>query len=344
MSLLWIEGFETFGTTNGNDMVALRGKYVTDGTLGNLLVDDGRTAGGKCCKITNGSRFFTTPDFTASQTVVIGFGFKCFGTYAGTLSIVTLFDGATEHASLQVNASGEFIVRGRGTTVLATTSGAVISAGTWGYVELKMTIGNAGVGSYELRVNGVTVASDADEDTQNGGNASVNKVRFNAGGSGTSYAFDDIYILNTSGSDNNTFLGSRKVVAVYPSAEGDQIAFSPSTGSDNSALVDENPPNDDTDYVESGTSGHQDLYQVGDVTFSVINGVQINARCKETDANPFSIKLVAKSDVTVDEGSAMNVGSTSYVTKARVLEHDPDTTALWTDSGVDAAQIGFEVG
>lgn len=345
MSLLWIEGFETFGTTNGNDMTGLRQKYTTDGVFGNLLVQDGRV-GGKSCQWTNAARTLTTPNFGNKQTLVVGFGFKA-ATYSGNVEVLRFLESTATsgvHVTLQVTSTGEWELRrgtGSGSTI-ATTSGAAISTGTWGYVELKMKIGNAGVGSYELRVNGINVLSDADEDTQNSGAAYTQQVMFRGGGSSTAFQLDDIYILDTSGSLNNDFLGSQKVVALYPNGAGDSTQFTPSTGN-NYAAVDENPANDDTDYVESGTSGHLDLYSFDNPSLVNVKGVQINARLRESDGTPFSAYLVAKSGSTQSDGSSIAIGSATYLTKTRVLETNPDTSAAWTDSELDSAQFGVKV-
>lgn len=341
MSLLWIEGFETFGTSNGSAPTGYLEKYVTDAasTTG-ITIEDGRI-GGKCLKVVNNGRTFTRAFGSNKVSLVVGFGLKV-ASYSITQTILTLFDGANNQINVRiVSPSGEFEIRRSGTT-LATTSGAALATGVWAYIELKVTIDNS-AGAYELRVNGVNVASASGVDTYNTGNVGVDRATFAASSSSSNAVyFDDIYICDTSGSVNNNFLGSKKVVAIYPNAAGDSTQFTPSTGN-NYAAVDENPPNDDTDYVESGTSSHLDLYNFDNTSLLSIAGVQINARVKETDGTPYSIYLVAKSGSTQSDGSSQAIGSASYVTRSRVLETNPDTSAAWTDSEMDSAQFGVKV-
>lgn len=341
MSLLWIEGFETFGTVNGDAPVGYLEKYVVDSaTTTGVTIQDGRV-GGKSLRLGSNARTFTVPAFGNKTTIVVGFGLKV-ASFAITQTILTLFDGSTNHINIRLVAtSGEFEIRRSGTT-LATTSGAALTPNVWGYVELKVTIDDS-TGSYELRVNGVNEASASGVDTRNAGNASVDRVQFAGSASASSNVyFDDIYILDTSGSLNNDFLGSQKVVAIYPSAAGDSTQFAPSAGN-NYQAVDDNPPDDDSTYVESGTSSQLDLYNFDDTSLVGVKGVQINARCKETDGTPFSVHLVAKSGATQSDGSAIAVGSTNYLTRTRIVETDPDTSAAWTDGGIDSAQFGVKV-
>jgi hypothetical protein len=282
----------------------------------------------------------------SNPTMIVGFAYQPGDAINDDGRVVGFYQDNTEHFTLRAQSSGE-VSAYRGTTHIATSSGAGLATNAWCYIEVRAKIGNAGTGAYEIRVNGVTVLSDADEDTQNGGSAFANNVRFwgnNTSTAANRCAFDDIWIVDESGSALNTFLGSQKVVAIFPNAEGDASDFTPSSESDNSAMVDENGHDADSTYVESGTSGHQDLYAMQDLSgLSTILGVQQNLLCRETDGTPFSIKPVCKSDTTVGDGSPLAIGGTTYRKLHRIYENDPDTAAAWTDIGLDAAQFGFEV-
>jgi len=241
------------------------------------------------------------------------------------------------------NTSGNVEFR-RGTTLLETSADVVFATSQFCYLELKVTIGNAG--SYDIHVNGTSVLSNGSIDCQASANAYAQTVKLwgtAAGANTRGLTYDDWYIADDQAGDVTDFLGSHRALTFYPNGEGDLIEWTPSTGTDNSALVDEVPHNTDTDYVESSTTGQQDLYTFQNGVLVQIAGLQVNAVCRETDATPFSIKLVAKSGATTDEGSAVAIGNTSYVTRSRVLEQDPDTSAPWDDAGYDAAQFGIEI-
>ncbi len=209
-------------------------------------------------------------------------------------------------------------------------------------MEFKVVCANSG-GSYELRINGVTVAQNASTDTRAGSHDYHDIVEI-LGVAGDGQQIDDLFILDGSGSTNNNFLGSRKVTTLFPTAEGDSSDYTPSTGSDNSAVVDDNPHNSATDYVESSTSGHTDLYQYSNVSnMGTINGVSVNTVCAQSDGTPFSLKTHVKSGSTDSEDAGQAIGTTSDVTRKRILETNPDTAAAWTQSEVNAAQFGIEV-
>jgi hypothetical protein len=243
-----------------------------------------------------------------------------------------------------MNQSGEFLYY-RGTeigTLLGTTSGASIPPGFWFYVELVVKIADTG-GTIDLYINGTNVLSLSSQDTRNGGNASADRVKW-VSSSSEPCQYDDIYILDDTGSVNNARLGSQKVIGSLPAGAGSSTQFTPSAGS-NYQCVDDNPHNGDTDYVESGTSGHKDLYDYASIgTLAGIKGVQINTVARETDGAPFSLYQTVKSGGTNSDGSSVAISGQTFKTiTPRLLETDPDTSSAWTDSGVDAAEFGIKV-
>jgi hypothetical protein len=116
-----------------------------------------------------------------------------------------------------------------------------------------------------------------------------------------------------------------RVTTLRPDANGDSADFTPSTG-DNYTCVDEVIMNT-TDYVEDDTGAQKDLYNYGGISASptLIAGVQVSTDCCETDANSFSLITPCKSGSRETDNVAQAVASSSYVTKHRILETDPDT-------------------
>ena len=276
-------------------------------------------------------------------TKIIGCAVKFKSAFVNS-QFLQLYDGATLGMNVSITVTGELAVA-RGGTVLGTTSGVGISAGTWFYLEFK-TVCNNTTGSYELRVDGETVLSDSGVDTQAGTHAYYQAfaLKGTSGFDTSAVIFDDLYCLDSSGDDNNDFLGVCRVAAIRPSAAGDSTEFTPDSG-DNYSRVDEEEVDDDTSYVEDSTSDHADLYEYGSVdSASFVYGVQVCTDCKETDVTPFDIKIECKSGDTTSDDSGQTIGSTDYVTECRVIESDPDTSEQWLSSGVNSAQFGFKVG
>lgn len=343
MSLLWIEGFEGLGSTDSAHPAptgVLTRKYGTVNWPDYMWLLAGRF-GGHCIDFSGVWAELYTPDLTTNATMVVGLAY--YFTAAHTAKIVALHDGSTLGMNLKLAENGELAVY-RGTTFLNQTQGLGLHSGTWYYIEFKVLC-NSSTGTFEVRVGGVNKLSATGVNTKAGSHDYHTKVGLFGPGSGACW-FDDWYVLDGAGSANNDFLGNRKVVALFPNSDvGGYQDFTCSSGSDHYALVDDNPVNDDTDYVESSTSGHKDLWDYPSLsgTGSTISGLQVNSMVKESDANPFTFNTLIKSGTTEDAGTGEAIGSTSYKVLRRISETDPNTSSAWTTSGVNAAQFGIKV-
>ena len=56
---------------------------------------------------------------------------------------------------------------------------------------------------------------------------------------------------------NNNFLGNNKIVAMLPASAGDSSDWTPTGSANHYATVNENPPDDDTTYVQDSTNWPQ---------------------------------------------------------------------------------------
>jgi len=344
MALLWMEGFEDIGTSLGSNPAPtgiLSRKYPTVVYPDYTLLRAGRVAG-YSLECTAGWPDIRTPQLTANATMIVGLGYWWEVDFSGM--IFGLYEGATLGMNVRKEYGGELGVY-RGSTQLAITSGLGLVTNTWYWIEFK-TLCNNSTGTYELRVGGATKLSESGQNTKAGSNNYHNILRILGAGSGRC-RYDDIYVLDGSGSANNDFLGSRKIIALCPNGDvAGYTDFTCSSGSAHYALVDENPVNDDTDYVEDGTSGHKDLWDYPSLTGtgSNVSGIQINSMVRETDAASMTLNTLIKSGTAEDAGTGEVIASASYKTMRRISETDPNTGAAWTVSGVNAAQFGIKVG
>lgn len=343
--LRWIEGFEGFGSSNGSAAVGVVGKYHPFDSDSDFTVRAGRT-GGHALEITGTGTLkgFQTPALATMTTVTIGFAFKQ-AAFNILHNVLQIMDGNIVHGTLRILTSGEWRYHHSSEvgTTLGTTSGFAATAGNWVYVELVVKIHDT-LGTVDLVINGASALSLSGIDTRNAGNASCDRVRFYGSSNGSDDpTYDDIYVLDDSGSVNNNRLGAQKVIGIFPDGDGSSTQFTPSSGS-NYAAVDEAANDGDTSYVESGNSGDLDLYTYGTVnSLPNIKGLQINTVARETDANAHSLKQVVKSGGTTSEGSGISIGSPTFRTVSRILETDPETSAQWDAAGVDAAEFGVKV-
>jgi hypothetical protein len=343
MALLWIDGFEGYGNTIGqsvspSDCFARR--YTACTATHFAEVADGRL-GGFCIYPTNGYWNICTPVLpTTDPTLIVGLAVKL--TANASKTVFSLYTNGVQGVNLRTTSAGELAVY-RQSTLLGTTTGLMLAIGVWYQIEMKVYCHDT-AGTVEVRVNGDPVLVLTDVDTKAGTTSYHNQVQLDGPDVGYVLYYDDFYVLDGAGTENNTFLGDMMVAAVFPNAAGDAEEWMPSAGGEHHTLVGENPAND-TDYVESNVSGQRELWNysalssVGDY----IAGVQINTDAVKTDAGDARVKVLAKSGEAVDVSPPVNLGGGSRLTASRIVERDPATGSRWTISGVSSAQFGVEV-
>lgn len=272
----------------------------------------------------------------------------------GEDSLIFFNENATTHIALYLatNAGGVTFLRiKRGATTLATDTVKVINHSSQIYFELKANIHDS-TGTYEVQVDGVQVAAltASGQDTQNGGTGVINRVYFNSPGGVVSHA-DDVYIAGTSGGAVTSFLSTstrtfRVKGVIASSGNGSNTDFTPSTGGDHGALVDETTPNGDTDYNQSGTVNHIDTYNYAALALpagAVIKCVQVDTYAKKADAGARGFKTAAYVNSTTYTPNSEFSPTTTYDMFCDPFETNPDTAAAWTEGGVDGAEFGAKV-
>lgn len=157
--------------------------------------------------------------------------------------------------------------------VITSTSvtGPTLSVDTWYRIETRYLMADSG-GQIEVRVyNGdeTTPISTFGIGNFTGGNGTDEDTQANTGArwgwgalttnSSCDLWFDDIALNNENGSTQNSWCGPGKIALLVPNTEV-SIAFTPNTGTDNSANADDLPgtPDDDTTYNSHSTANGED--------------------------------------------------------------------------------------
>ena len=216
----------------------------------------------------------------------------------------------------------------------------------WSYLEVGATIGGAGSGAVEVRINGKSVLSLTGVDTQanNGPVASV--VTF-----GTQRYYPRVnmglahcYVCDTDGPTPwNNFLGDVRVQTLLPIAD-DAVQFAPSGQAHNWQNAAQVPPQPTADFNGSSAVGAQDLFAFAPMapSLGVVQGVSLKALFAKSDAGGRSLATVCASGGVVSQGPVVAAGLAP--TQARtVLATDPGTGAAWTVAGVNALQAGYKI-
>lgn len=339
MAILWADSFDDWSNTSG-----IAGEYEAYNTGGNnpLTAGAGR----------RGTNALTLNAFTAyAQKTLSAPSSELFVSVAhspaginGT-AVLVFMSGSTSMITLRMNADGSIsVLRGAlGSTVLGSSAAGLVSIGTYTHFQIRVVF-SATVGVVQVRINGSTTPA-INLSGQNTNGASANAVQLYAGGSGASH-WDDFVISDTSGSIANTWLGDVRVDSYLPNGNGDlsQMVGSDGNSTDNYALVNAAAPSASS-YVQSDVVGAEDLYQVANMAHdpSSVLGVLVTAAALKDDAGTRAIRLHAKSGTTDARSAAdINLG-TGRARVHTLFETDPNTSAAWTKSAIDAAQFGVEV-
>ena len=278
------------------------------------------------------------------QTLIVGFAIK-FSALSSNGYICSFIDTSSTQLVVDFLEDGTIFIDRYSGNRLATSDPGVLIANTWQYLEIKITIHNS-TGSVALRINGVEVASASGIDTQYTGNAYVNIFRLSGSGSTYDTYIDDLYICDDSGSKNNDFLGDINITTLYPNADGTYSQFTPSSGSDHYALVDEAQlTNDDADYTESSTAGNKETF-----TFETYSGtttilaVQSCMAVKNTDAGTLNVQpvLISGTSPTETDGSNYLLPSTTKCMMS-IYEKEPIDDVDWTASKVNSSEFGLRI-
>ncbi len=345
MALLWVEGFEGFGTTVDaapTPTGVYARKYSAVNWESYFRVKTGRWTG-YALGFTDQSNYVHSPTaMTTNATIVIGFAVKF--SSVGDYKFLSFYDDATEGVNIRLTAAGE-IAAYRASTLLGTSSGAGILANTWYYLEIKVYCHNT-AGTVTVKKDTVSILALTSKDTLEGAHSYHNAWRI-LNGWGHYPQFDDLYFLDASGSaPQNDFLGVKQVVTIFPNAAGDQSQWTPSAGS-NYDCVNDVVMDDDGTYVQTAGAGNLDLYNFEDVPATGMDddvvGIQINTDARRTQATSYSLYQPGKLSGTQSDGSAVTVDGDSFATKTRVMATDP-LGAAWTLTNLASTQFGLLLG
>ena len=155
---------------------------------------------------------------------------------------------------------------------------------------------------------------------------------------------DDLYICDGAGTDTNDFLGICRVIGLFPNSDTGTIQWTPSTGTTHYNLVDENPPDGDTSYVETSTQAQTDLYGYPSlIGTGTILGLQVSTTVSLSAGSSIILESPIISNNITDLGPDYLITNATYYDKTHISTTDPNTGAAWTAANLAAAQIGVKV-
>jgi hypothetical protein len=347
MALRFIDGFDFYGSSN---ITEGRWNSLNNGGVSSVAISSGNgRRSTNSLRRSSGFVGFNSPGNVVKlldnqATWIVGVAVK-----VGSLDNIDLFsirDNGTTQVDVVLNTNGTLSLTRNGTT-LGTTSSA-ISTGSFNHLQLYATIHNT-TGVAKLKLNNVLEIDLTSQNTRNSANNYGNE--FVLGNSRIQYSvmttvdFDDLYVCDGSGSSPyNDFLGDCRVDTGYPTGDS-SVQFTPSTGGTNYNLVDETPVNT-SDYVDSSTSGHVDLYDFTDpptLTTPTIYAIAVNHYAQNPEAGGQNLKAHIKNNTTTADGATYALTNAWKIYQS-VFINDPNTGAQWaSQSAVNSTKVGQKI-
>lgn len=339
MSILFIDGFDHYATAE------ITRKWNSAGGFETIINTTPRRSGSQYLNISAGSssRYVGKTLSGIPTTVVVGFAIKI-GSYTEHQGIIRLYRSAAVTCSVQIAADGSIEVR-RGNydgTLIEASAAAVIPLNAWTYIEAKIVIHDS-TGTYEVRVNGISVVDGTGIDTKNETDAGADLMAiFSPGVSGADISVDDLYI------DDDAFQGDCRIDALWPDGAGNYAQWTPTpSGSDNYENVDDAiDQDDDTTCNDTGVLNEIDSFTFDNldaVSGSSIKAVAVNLAARKTDAGARKITPLIRMSSTDYLGTEIDLSET-YKTLQEVFENPPDAPSVaWEDSDVNSAEVGVKM-
>lgn len=326
--LKFAEGFEVLPA----DMLSAKWAVADPSTY-----TQGRSPSTNALRVSGGE--LTSFSLGDATTLITGFAFLWSG-FSDTRVIFRYQHGPDVQVDLRFNPTTKAFQINCGNTVLGTGT-HTLSENTWAYVEFKVVLGNS-TGSVMLRIN-ETVDLDVANVTTTQGAAAINTVSFVGGNSGQ-YQLDDIYVLDTTGTANNDFLGDMRVEGLVVNHEGD---FSQWTVSGTWNMLNWQAATVlDANRVMTTTVVAKDTYGVSRprLASTSIAGVMLHVVGRNQDANQRSVSPVIRiANTDYVEPAQPFTSATSLQLVSQIVEKNPATNTPWVASDFDNIEVGMRL-
>lgn len=340
MSLIFIDGFDHYG--------AIRDKWQVASGLTNPTFTAGRFGEGQALVYQASNNSLTIQQSFVSETEVF-FGCALFAPGFPGSAPHSMFrfnnTAGTNLVTVSLNVNGTLTIACGGQS--ATTIAAITNV-QYHFIELHYTAKNTG-GICELRVDEAVVATITG-DTTSSTEDDIAIFSFGHNGSNApAYRFDDLYILNADGAENNGFLGDVRITTLAANLDGTNNDFAPSSGSLNFEMVDELILDDDTTHVESGLVGAQEDYDNESfsdraITAGTVLGVQVANATLRTNVGALRYQNeLTVAGVQFTDAIEHTAGQTDYFVTVLPFDTDPSDSGAWTEAKVAAAGSGIKI-
>lgn len=344
MALKFADSFQSYRDTAG---LSGFGPYVKSGPV--TLEAASSSRGGPAVLVDSTGSLKLTCQGTAANYVKIWAGFR--------IKFDASFSPSYNHGFLELGHAGSianlsFYVKPNGAGLRIVSYSVVLlddatvftfEPDRWYFFEVY-AYSHASAGELTVKIDGETVLELTGVDTYYTGGTDFQQVGFVTTTATFGYRIHDFYLMNDE-SGSKELLGPNIRIDAVTVDSDEAVQFTRSAGASNYANVDENPHTFDTDYNESSTVGHADLFGIPLPSYSYgvyPKGLQVGVVARKDDASARSIYVQCNDGSTDYNGSAEAL-TEDWVKYYQAWGVNPQTSNPWTAADLASFRFGVEV-
>lgn len=355
MALRFMDGFDGYQTSDYQPMaVEMARNYTSVYTDYTIRAYAGRYTGKSVqflCSKDNGyvtkaisssgvSRFII--GFNAKMTSVSGIGYGCLWIGPSNASN-TIYGWANKGITIDYTGAVRYH------SYSGVSAGAMewgsLSTSTWKHIEVVCPITASVSNPAQMYIDGVLVASNTNVAASIGWNETL---RIGSAHSYHAYSssvvIDDLYVLDDTGSTNNSRLSTTtyvpRIETLVPTSDVANDFTLTGVASAYTAL--DNIPLNSSHYMTSSTTGHKVRCGVGDLTnINNIRAVQFAGVCSNSTAANNDWKFLMNNTEVGSTNTVTDILLNSTPRKIELFETNPLTSLAWTVSDINSAEIGI---
>lgn len=241
---------------------------------------------------------------------------------------------------LSIDASGQLSLLNSGGGVISGPSSRTINTSVWRFIEIYCLI-NGASGACQMNYDG---SVELPLTTTNLGSVAIGGISWGDVNSSTT-DLDDLYVLDNSSPGPTGFLNDARIETSFIQTEGTTTLWTPLSGSDNAAMVDDTTaPDGDSTYVYSANVGDYDTYVSANLSVgsATVHAVKTNLYARKDGAQGGrAISDVIRHGGVDTPGTAIDLSS-SYLVIGEYHNQTPASTD-WTVADVNAAEFGVKL-
>lgn len=274
---------------------------------------------------------------TGTQRFIFGGWIKAIGTSTGVFLCFRPIATSTTQINFRFNNG--VLETYRSTTLLNSVS---VSLSEYTFMEVYAYIHDT-LGEISVFLNGAEVVTLTALDTRSSTTSLlVDRIDFRPG-SGAGSECGPWYFGSCDAKTDRK--GPIQGFLLLPSADTADDDFIPSSGTDAFAMIDDAPDDDDVTYIKSNVNGDKSVFDLTNLTagtFGAIIGAKAFVIVRAEDYTDHKFKLGLKSGAVylydVDAYPTL-----AYNMRTVVTGVDPNTSAAWTGTNLNAAQVSLEL-